>query len=491
MSAPDWNKLRQDGEELPDPFGPDAQPIGQVGDGGKSGLGSLWPAPLGEAAYHGLAGKFLRAVEPHTEADPAALLVQFLGMFGSVVGRGPHVEIDGAEHHSNLYLALVGSTGAGRKGTAGAQARRLFEQVDPRWASERVSTGLSSGEGLIEAVRDPRIGSDGVVIDEGVSDKRLAVFEGEMAGVFAQCARTGNILSPTLRAAWDGVPLGSMRRINPSRATGHHVSLFGHITLDELKRAMPARDLSNGVANRILWVCSHKSKSLPFGGERVDWTDLAAKLRERVEAARHVGAVPFDSQARVAWPAMYERLSVERPGPAGDAMARAPAQVRRLALIYALLDGENVVRVCHLEAALEVWRYCEDSAKYVFGAGGSAPAPVVHPVVAAIAKKGGRTRVADLTDLCAYKRSGGAEALRADLARLQDRGVVRVFPSPGGRADEVELTVGTEGNGGGIGPGVPGKGRSSASATSATADGATNDPAEDGWWPSVPDDMEH
>ena len=39
----------------------------------------------------------------------------------------------------------------------------------------------------------------------------------------------------------------------------------------------------------------------------------------------------------------------------------------RLAAIYALLDGTDKIALAHLKAGLEVWRYCEDSAAYVFG----------------------------------------------------------------------------------------------------------------------------
>lgn len=34
-------------------------------------------------------------------------------------------------------------------------------------------------------------------------------------------------------------------------------------------------------------------------------------------------------------------------------------------MIYALLDGSATVRAHHLIAAREVWRYCEESARYV------------------------------------------------------------------------------------------------------------------------------
>ena len=54
-----------------------------------------WPAPLRQAAYHGVIGDMVRALAPHTEADPAALLVQILVMFGSVIGRGAYLRCGG------------------------------------------------------------------------------------------------------------------------------------------------------------------------------------------------------------------------------------------------------------------------------------------------------------------------------------------------------------------------------------------------------------
>lgn len=46
---------------------------------------------------------------------------------------------------------------------------------------------------------------------------------------------------------------------------------------------------------------------------------------------------------------------------------RAEAQVLRLSLLYALLDGVGVIRAEHLLAALAVWEYAEASARYIFG----------------------------------------------------------------------------------------------------------------------------
>ena len=61
-------------------------------------------------AMHGIVGEFVRMVEPNTEADPAAITIQFLVAFGALVGRGPHYRVEGDEHHTNLFALLVGRT---------------------------------------------------------------------------------------------------------------------------------------------------------------------------------------------------------------------------------------------------------------------------------------------------------------------------------------------------------------------------------------------
>lgn len=64
---------------------------------------------------------------------------------------------------------------------------------------------------------------------------------------------------------------------------------------------------------------------------------------------------------------MYEKLSEGRPGLLGSVVSRAPAQVVRLSLLFALLDRSAVIRESHLLAALAVWDYCEASARFIFG----------------------------------------------------------------------------------------------------------------------------
>ena len=77
-----------------------------------------WPRPLRKAAYYGLTGDIVRTITPHSEADPAALLVQWLVAFGHVVGRLPHFGVENDRHGMNLYAVVVGDTAKARKGVA-------------------------------------------------------------------------------------------------------------------------------------------------------------------------------------------------------------------------------------------------------------------------------------------------------------------------------------------------------------------------------------
>jgi putative DNA primase/helicase len=90
-----------------------------------------WPDTLAPQAFYGLVGDIVRAIAPHIEADPAALLVNCLVAFGNASGSGPHGKAEADRHGTNLFATLVGSTSKGRKGSSWGHIRELFSRVDP------------------------------------------------------------------------------------------------------------------------------------------------------------------------------------------------------------------------------------------------------------------------------------------------------------------------------------------------------------------------
>ena len=274
----------------------------------------LLPPVIDEGAYHGLAGDTVRALEPHTEADSAGLLIQLLTVFGNLVGNSPYYQVESDRHRANLFTVQVGKSAKGRKGTAGARVRAITQDADELWAAERNASGLSSGEGLINAVRDPVTKWDvkekcEEVIDPGIQDKRLMVTEPGVAGALAVMERHGNTLSPVIRNAWDGQRLQTLTKSSPLKATGAHISIVAHITEAEV-RARPTRtDIANGFANRFLFCLVRRSKLLPFGGHVDDavMQKLAARLAKAVEFAKGVGRVRMSDAAARAWAEFHTR----------------------------------------------------------------------------------------------------------------------------------------------------------------------------------------
>jgi hypothetical protein len=386
-----------------------------------------WPE-ISDLAFHGLAGKIVHAIEPHTEADPVAILLQFLTMVGNLIGRMPYFPVEADRHFLTLFGCLVGETSKGRKGVSAGHPKRLLGTVDEVWAKSRIMSGLSSGEGLIWYVRDPsyKQGKDGEeeCVDEGEPDKRLLVVEPEFARVLRVLAREGNTLSAILRHAWDDGNLQTMvsgRRLAPVRATDAHVSIIGHITVDELRRNLTETETSNGFANRFLRCCVRRSKLLPEGGlyPQDTLTPLAHQLKTAVIAARKTGRMQRYTAARARWAAIYEGLSEGKPGLVGHVTTRAEAQVLRLSCLYALLDQSPIVQVSHLDAALALWRYCEASARYIFGdALGDALADEILHMLRAVAPDG-LTRTDLYNAFGRHKKSTTIQPALAGLWRHQ------------------------------------------------------------------------
>jgi hypothetical protein len=337
-----------------------------------------WPTPPGKDAYAGLAGRFVELASRHSEADDAALLGSFLTMAGAAIGAGPHMRVGATKHYARLFLAIVGKSSKARKGESSTPNRVVFSKADCEWEAQRIQSGLSSGEGVISAVRDrvERVQAvkgqpgayENVVVDEGVDDKRLLAQEPEFARVLQSMRREGNTLSSVLRDAWDRGTLGIVTK-TPMRATGAHIALICHITIDELRRHLTQTDAANGFGNRFLWLAVQRSKELPrprpFEGPEVDI--LAGELRSTLEWARTVEAMDFDETAGGLWDRIYHDLSREQDGLLGSILGRAEAQVLRLAMVYALLDRSTLIRVPHLVSATQLWAYSERSALHIFG----------------------------------------------------------------------------------------------------------------------------
>ena len=316
-----------------------------------------WPAPPVEAAYHGVLGELVRSVEEYVEPDPAGLLGGLLVGFGALAGNG-HVLYQAGAQAPNLYVVQVGESGISRKGTGRQLVRRVFELAGVT-LDDVVAPGIGSGEGLVGHLQRRAAGEP--------SDNRALIVESEFGRLLRIINREGSILSPILREAWDGVPLGRILARESRIVTDHHVALYADTNPRELRLQLTDVSGADGLGNRFLWLLVRRTKLValppaPDGLVRPHVADLTMA----VDFARRPGIVAMAPDVVDRWSEWYASRT-PRLGLLGVLTARAEAQVARLAMVYALADRSTMINSEHLEAAIGFWEFAERSAAYIFG----------------------------------------------------------------------------------------------------------------------------
>lgn len=411
-------------------------------------FGSSDAAPvLSPFALHGLAGDIVEATAPITEATPAAMLVTLLTTFGAMVGRGAYVAVGAERHHASLFVLVVGPTGQGRKGTSLKAITPPLRAAGPdaqEFLARRKVSGLASGEGLVAALSG---GADLKALDmwEGAGhvDHRALVIEEEFAGLLTSAQRQGSKLSATVRELWDGNDLRVMTKNDPLHLPEPHAGVIGHVTPEELKERLTSTDVSNGFANRFLVVYTRRTELIPEPTtlpERMT-SHFGARLQAALDRARDIGAVSRSAAFRQLWARWY---GVLESGPTGgrlfDSLSeRKSPYVLRLALVYALLDGQSEVDAVHLRAALAVWQYSEASIAHVWGVNlGDAKLDKLWTAVRAAGPQG-LTRDAMHT---LFSKNGSSEDYDRYEAALVGRGLARVETRrTGGRGRPPQVLV--------------------------------------------------
>lgn len=332
---------------------------------GELSVGLPTPAPAADAAmFHGLPGDLVSTADPSTEADPVGVLVSALAACGAVIGPGPFVQIGNTRHPLLIWPLLFGRTGSGRKGQATDTAEIFLHNAGIGYG-ELCVTGLSSGEGLIERIRDPDSPEDA----SGTMDKRLCVTEPEFSTVMARAKREGSTLGTILRQAWDGRTLAVLTR-TAYRASHPHIVIIGHITPKEFRMRLAESDMAGGSYNRFLPVYVERSKRLPIpeGVAPEALATLSGQLHDAVKHARQVKRITLDEAARMLWTVdLYEEFTAadDEDHAWTEFTRRSAPHCLRIAALYAALEGRQHISADHLTAAAALVRYSIASAVFV------------------------------------------------------------------------------------------------------------------------------
>jgi hypothetical protein len=320
---------------------------------------------LGHEAFHGPVGDFVGLVSPYSEAHPAAILAATLAGLGAYIGPGPRLYL-GRWQSAKLFVCITGMSGKARKGAGSDKSEYLLGLIDRGFADERIVSGApTSGQGVVERVRDAEFTTDGA-LRRGSPDQRLVLEVPELTGVLKAGQQSVSILSEIIRQAWDCRPMHILRREDPVRSLDHHISILANVTGEDLFRTASASDVGGGLLNRFLFVLATREQYLPVPQPMpaAEVEPIAARLRQVCAKARTFTQVGWTDDARDLWCDEYMRLTGDEEGPLGKITARADVHPARLALVYALLDGQDRIGVTHLRAGLALWAYCDASVRY-------------------------------------------------------------------------------------------------------------------------------
>jgi hypothetical protein len=385
--------------------------------------------------YYGLIGDISRKMAEYNESHPAGILLDLVVGLGNMFGRTAYFNINSTRHYTNENLARVGDSAKSRKGGGRDAVDGFLQLVDPGFFQNRVVSGFGSPEAVIGLIKDGstmqkidrRTGQFKTIAVPGVLDKRLCIREAELASVFVLASKPNSRFDVVLRDAWDSKPLRNLVKgqnadgINMSASCQEpHISISGDTTRSELLRKMPDGADENGFGNRFLYCYVYRRQLCPNGGPDLDWSKELIKLLEVVAFARSQKRVRLSKNAKKAWQRMYARLEENSiPGLAGKMTARGAAHVRRLALIYALVDLSDRVEVKHLNAAKLLWDYCSESARFIFNKGTKEQLKILKFVE--------EKQTTSLTEIHAlFQRHKSADWIKTQLHHLEKQGFIKM-----------------------------------------------------------------
>ena len=183
-------------------------------------------------------------------------------------------------------------------------------------------TGVSSGEGLIDAVRDERARTNEkgeIEVIPGNPEKRVLLNLSEFGSVLTLVARPGNTLSAVLRNLYDCMPVATNAKNSPVSCAEPFFSIAGSCTPREFVSLMfDPRDKTvsseSGLANRFIIVAVARDKlvAIPARSATADpWVErvfenLLKVYSELRPVTPHLGLViELSDEAAKAWTEIY------------------------------------------------------------------------------------------------------------------------------------------------------------------------------------------
>lgn len=320
-----------------------------------------FPEPPAPVAFGGLIGECVETLAAGTDAALVGILASLVTVLGAMVPATAHSRGD---QTTSPFVALVGESSVGRKGTAmnrALGAARLTFPLDE--VNGILLDGLNSGEALIAALYDQQEANRRY--RPGLPVVGL-VFEEEFVNMLSSRGRDGSTLDGKLRVAFDGGSLSNRKAMDSKVVPpGYILPALAAITPRELRQRLEKDAVHTGAANRWLYVPVVKRDIIapdepPFLAE-----EQSRSLRDARQASPMTLTVSTAAARTVSEYA--EHVVTTSSGIARDLVRRYGTLAVRIAMVHAAVERSPVVGAHHLERALALTEYARRGISWVFG----------------------------------------------------------------------------------------------------------------------------
>lgn len=319
-----------------------------------------FPPPPEAVAFAGLLGELTEDLAAGTDASTIGLLGSLVAFCGALL---PGQAYFARMQTSSPYVALVGESSIGRKGTAMARVMdAMSHALESTPVNRVILDGVNSGEGLISALHykkehfphEPTVG---------------LLFEEEYATLLAARGRDGSTLDPKMRQAFDGGPLSNRRSSETKTVLPPYwlPALIG-ITPAELRERLEPAALQSGSANRWIYLPVVRREIVALNTAPAFADEHRAAIVEAHRATlKRTPILDVDPGVTRLLAEYADFLPRHSVGVARDLTRRLQIIAFRIALVHALVERSSTVTVGYVHRALALTEYARRGIGWIFG----------------------------------------------------------------------------------------------------------------------------
>ena len=318
-----------------------------------------FPEPPHASAYGGLIGECVDFLLEGTDASPVGILASLVSFCGALMPARTYWH---GTHPSSPFLALVGQSGDGRKGTAMFRVRDALGMALGMDVVNRTKfDGIASGEALVKTLLARTNETFGVAT--GV------LFEEEYETFLVASGREGSSLDSRMRSAFDGKQL-SLRKVAETVIVPEPYYLSGLVGIPptDLQRISKKQGFTSGTMNRWLWLPVVRREVRVLSSEPVFPDELRKQL---VDAHHDTFKSPMRLEPDPAADSLLsdydDYLRANATGMAARLTRRSGVIALRMALVHASVERSETITRDHVLRAIALTDYARRGLTYCFG----------------------------------------------------------------------------------------------------------------------------